>query len=321
MKLTLGAMKSVTLGKSSLVSSRLAFGCWRIAGTWDAAAVTAEGLAQGREAVLAAYEAGYTLFDHADIYCDGVAETTFGQVLKKVPGMRDRIVIATKCGIRKSGEPNAKAPFRYDFSAGHIVRSCEESLQRLGVGVIDVYQLHRPDYLMDPGEVAGAFTQLKQQGKVREFGVSNFRPSQVTALQKACPMPLIVNQVEISLANRTCLEDGTLDQCLSENITPVAWSPLAGGLLADGARALLPSQEGYRTKPIVAELDLIAKERGATRTAVALAWLLKHPAKIIPILGSTQPQNIKEAARADSLDLTREEWYRLLEAARGERVP
>jgi predicted oxidoreductase len=314
-------MKSVALGKSSLVSSRLAFGCWRIAGTWDPTAVTTDGLARGREAVLAAYDAGYTLFDHADIYCDGIAETTFGQVLKKVPGMRERIVIATKCGIRMAGEPNAKAPFRYDFSAEHIIRSCEQSLKRLGVDVIDLYQLHRPDYLMDPPEIAGAFAKLKQQGKVREFGVSNFRPSQLTALQKACPMPLIANQVEISLANRACLEDGTLDQCLAENITPMAWSPLAGGLLADGAKALLPFQEAYRTKPIVAELDHIAKGRGTTRTAVAVAWLLKHPAKIIPIVGSTQPQNIKQAARADSLDLTREEWYRLLEAARGERLP
>jgi predicted oxidoreductase len=314
-------MKSVALGKSSLVSSRLAFGCWRIAGTWDPTAVTAEDLARGREAVLAAYDAGYTLFDHADIYCHGVAETSFGQVLKKVAGMRERILIATKCGIRTASEPNAKAPFRYDFSAEHILRSCEQSLKRLGVEVIDLYQLHRPDYLMDAQEVASAFAQLQQHGKVREFGVSNFRPSQVTALQKACPMPLMVNQVEISLANRACFEDGTLDQCLAENITPMAWSPLAGGLLADGPRALLPSQEGYRTKPIVAELDVIAKERGATRTTVALAWLLKHPAKIIPIVGSTQPRNIKDAARADSLDLTREEWYRLLEAARGERLP
>lgn len=314
-------MKTAPLGKSSLVSSRLAFGCWRVAGTWDPTAVTADAMDRGRQAVIAAYDTGYTLFDHADIYCEGVAERIFGQVLKKVPGMRERIVIATKCAIRKSGEPNAKAPFRYDFSAEHIIHSCEQSLRRLGIEVIDLYQLHRPDYLMDPAEVAGAFARLKSEGKVREFGVSNFRPSQLAALQKACPMPLIVNQVEISLANRTCFEDGTLDQCLTEKITPLAWSPLAGGLLADGARALLPWQEAYRIKPIVAELDVIAKERGATRTIIALAWLLKHPAKIIPIIGSSQPANIKDAARADSLDLTREEWYRLLEAARGERVP
>lgn len=276
---------------------------------------------RGREAVLAAYDAGYTLFDHADIYCDGVAETIFGQTLKKVPGMRERIVIATKSGIRKAGEPNANAPFRYDFSAGHIISSCERSLQRLGVEYVDLYQLHRPDYLMIPEEVAGAFTKLKQQGKVREFGVSNFRPSQLTALQQACPMQLIVNQVEISLANRSAFEDGTLDQCLSEKVTPLAWSPLAGGLLADGAKALLPSQESYRTKRITSELDAIAKERQTTRTVVALAWLLRHPANIVPIIGSTQPENIRQAARADALELSREEWYRLLEAGRGERVP
>src|SRR3954464_3371806 len=181
-------MKKVQIADSSLQCSRLAYGCWRIAGTWDPSAVTRESEAKGRAAVLAAYEAGYTLFDHADIYCDGVAESIFGKVLKEAPAMRERIVIASKCGIRKSGEPDAKAPFRYDFSAEHIIRSCEESLKRLGVSTVDICQLHRPDFLMQPEEVAGAFTKLKSAGKVREFGVSNFRPSQVTALQKACPM-------------------------------------------------------------------------------------------------------------------------------------
>src|SRR5688572_21634893 len=143
-------MKTVPLGQSSLVSSRLAFGCWRIAGTWDSCAVTPDAMKRGREAVFAAYEAGYTLFDHADIYCDGVAETIFGQVLKESSSMRDRIVIASKCGIRKAGELHPKSPFRYDFSADYIVSSCEGSLKRLGVDVIDLYQLHRPDYLMHP---------------------------------------------------------------------------------------------------------------------------------------------------------------------------
>jgi predicted oxidoreductase len=314
-------MKKVPLGKSPLLASRLAYGCWRIAGTWDPAAVTSDAIDQGRVAVMAAYDAGYTLFDHADIYCDGVAESIFGQVLKRVPGMRAQILVSTKCGIRKAGEPSPSAPFRYDFSADHILRSCDASLGRLGIECIDLYQLHRPDYLMHPDEVASAFAKLQQQGKVQYFGVSNFRPSQLAALQKACPMPLVVNQVEISLANRTCFEDGTLDQCLAEKITPLAWSPLAGGLLADGARALLPFQQGYRTKPIVAALDAIAAERRTSRTAVALAWLLKHPAQMIPIVGSTQPHNIKEAVKGDAIDLTREEWYQLLEAARGERLP
>ena len=196
-------MKTVQLGNSSLRVSRLAYGCWRIAGTWDKSAVTPEAEAHGVQAAIAAYEAGYTLFDHADIYCDGVAERVFGHVLKQVAGMRDRVVIGTKCGIRKECDPNPDSPFRYEFTAAHIISSCEQSLTRLGVDVIDVYQLHRPDYLMNPSEVAGAFEKLKKAGKVREFGVSNFRPSQVTALQRACPMPLIVNQVEISLDRKS----------------------------------------------------------------------------------------------------------------------
>lgn len=314
-------MKTITLGTSSLKSSRLAYGCWRIAGTWEPAEVTRQSAAQGRKAVVAAYEAGYTLFDHADIYCGGVAESLFGQVLKEVPGMRERILIATKCGIRFAGDPQIDAPFRYDFSKKHILASCDGSLKRLGIETIDLYQLHRPDYLMDPTEVAEAFSQLKKAGKVLEFGVSNFRPSQLAALQKACPMRLVVNQVEISLVNRVCFEDGTLDQCLAENITPLAWSPLAAGKLGDGAKALLPSQKAYRVTALNKALDAVAKVYGASRSAVALAWLLKHPSGIVPIIGSANPKNIREAAQAVDLELFREDWYRLLQVARGERLP
>ena len=314
-------MRIVQFGQSSLKTSRLAYGCWRLAGTWDSSSVTPKDRAQGVRALLTAFDAGFTLFDHADIYCDGISEEIFGEALHQNAGMRERIVIATKCGIRKQGEPKPQSPFRYEFSADHILWSCEQSLRRLGIETLDLYQLHRPDYLMDPAEVAAAFATLKQAGKVREFGVSNFRPSQLTALQKACPMPLIVHQVEISLANLSAFHDGTLDQCLAEKVTPLAWSPLAGGQLADGAKQLLPSQESYRTKPIVSMLDQIARERGASRTAVALAWLLKHPANIIPIVGSVSETNIRNATQADLLELTRDEWYRLLEAARGERLP
>ena len=314
-------MKIVQLGRSSLTSSRLAYGCWRLAGSWDPSEVTAKSEAAGVRAVQAAYDAGYTMFDLADIYCDGVAESLFGQALKEISGMRARVLVATKCGIRKPGDPKPDSPYRYDFSAEHIVQSCEQSMKRLGVEMVDVYQLHRPDYLMDPGEVAAAFGLLKQAGKVREFGVSNFSPSQLTVLQKACPMPLIVNQVEISLANLGAFSDGTLDQCLAEKITPMAWSPLAGGQLGDGGKQLLPSQMGYRTKPVVAALDRLARERGASRTAIALAWLLKHPSRIIPIVGSINPASICEAVRADELELSREEWYSLLAEARRERLP
>ena len=312
-------MKSFPL--ASLNVSRLAYGCWRIAGTWDPTKVTPARQAAGRAAILAAHDAGFTFFDQADIYCHGETEKILGQVLKETPALRKRLVIATKCGIRMAGEPSANSPYRYDFSSDYITRSCEQSLKRLGIETIDLYQLHRPDFLMDPTEIAGAFNKLWQSGKVREFGVSNFRPEQVTALQSACPMKLAVNQVEISLANVSRFEDGTLDQCLAQSIIPMAWSPLAGGQLGDGAKKILPSQKGYKTRPIKAALDRVAKARGVTRVEVAIAWLLRHPANIVPIIGSAEPENIRRAARAAELCLSREEWYQLFEAARGERLP
>ena len=228
----------------------MAYGCWRVAGTWNPAEVTDASRAAGRRAIIAAYEAGYTLFDNADIYCHGESERILGEVLKQVSGMRDRVVVLTKGGIRPAGDPQPDSPGRYDFSASHLINACEQSLQRLGIETIDIYMLHRPDLLAEPEEVAQAFTQLKAAGKVRCFGVSNFRPTLVTALQAACPMPLVAHQVEISLAKLDAFTDGTLDQCLIERITPMAWSPLAGGLIGDGANRLLPSQEGYRPEAI-----------------------------------------------------------------------
>ncbi len=314
-------MDTIQLGQGPLKASRLAYGCWRIGGSWDPADVTDAGVAAGKKAVIAAFESGVTLFDHADIYCGGRAEEIFGQVLKEVSGMREKIVLATKCGIRFPDDPFPGAPYRYDFSGEHIQRSCEASLKRLGVDHVDLYQLHRPDYLGDPHEVAGAFAVLLDAGKARHFGVSNCRPSYLTALLKACPFPLLVNQVEISLAHRNALDDGTLDQCLTERITPMAWSPLGGGQLADGAKRVLPSQEGYGSDRLFRVVDALAATHGTSRSNIALAWLLKHPAKIVPIIGSTNPARIREAAASIEVKLSREEWYELLVAARGERLP
>ena len=314
-------MHTVKLGVSSLSSSRIAYGCWRSAGTSNPAEVTSESEAAGRRAIIAAYEAGYTLFDNADIYCRGVCEEILGRALCEVSGMRERVLIATKCGIRFAGDPRPEAPKRYDFSGEFIVQACEGSLKRLGVETIDLYMLHRPDFLADPHEVAGAFLQLFDAGKVRFFGVSNFRASLVSALQAACPLPLIVNQVEISLAKLDCLADGTLDQCLEKNITPLAWSPLAGGFLASGAILRLPTEPQRHVRSILNLLDEIAEKRGVNRTVVALAWLLKHPSRIVPIVGSNNPEHIRDAAQAADVELTREEWYQLLIAARGEQLP
>jgi predicted oxidoreductase len=314
-------MQTIPLGVSSLTCSRLAYGCWRVAGSWNPAEVTSQSRAAGRKAIITAFECGYTLFDNADIYCGGEAERVLGEVLKEVSDMRARVVVATKGGIRFAGDPRADSPARYDFSAQHVVTACEASLKRLGIETIDLYMLHRPDFLADPEEVARAFSQLRSAGKVRYFGVSNFRPTLLTALQTACPMPLVAHQVEISLARLDALTDGTLDQCLIERITPMAWSPLGGGLIGDGAKDLLPSQKGYRPDRFLPTVDEIARSRGAGRVEVALAWLLLHPAKIQPIVGSITPERIRQAVKAGELGLTREEWYRLLVAARGEPLP
>src|SRR5437868_1980131 len=220
-------MQTIQLGSSPLQASRLAYGCWRVAGTWEAEKVTVEGRAAGRNAIAAAYESGYTIFDTANIYCGGETEKILGGVLREIPGMRDRVVVVSKCGIRPARDPDPKAPARYDFSSAHILAACDASLKRLGMETIDVYLLHRPDFLCDPAEVAQAFSKLQAAGKVRYFGVSNFRPTLVSALQAACPMRLITHQIEVSLANLTAFTDGTLDQCHTEKMTPLAWSPLA----------------------------------------------------------------------------------------------
>lgn len=304
-------MQTLRIGQSDLTTPRLSYGCMRIVGTWTPADITPERAEMARKALLAAYEAGYTLFDHADIYCRGECEAHHGMLLKDSPELRRQTTIATKCGIRPQGTPNPEAPGRYDFSKEWILSSCEGSLKRLGVECIDIYQLHRPDVLMNPVEVAEAFSQLHIQGKVKWFGVSNFLPSHVAVLQQALPFPLVVNQVEVSLKRLACFVDGTLDQCIAENIMPLSWSPLGGGSLGTGAE---PSE-------LITAVDKVASNHGVSRSVVALSWLLKHPSKIVPIVGSVKPENIKDAVKADSLELTREEWYDLYIAARGERMP
>jgi len=314
-------METISLGVSSLSCSRLAYGCWRVAGTWNPAEVTDTSRAAGRSAIIAAYEAGYTLFDNADIYCGGEAERILGQVLKEVSGMRENVLILTKGGIRPGGDPTPDVPPRYDFSGDYLVHACEQSLKRLGIETIDIYLLHRPDYLANPEEIASAFSKLRSAGKVRYFGVSNFRPTLVTALQAACPMPLIVHQVEISLACLSAFTDGTLDQCLIEKITPMAWSPLAAGLIGEGASRLLPAQKAYKPEKFLAAIDAVAAAHGVPRVEVAISWLLNHPTGIQPIIGSVRPERIRQAVQSVNLRLSREEWYKLLIAARGEPLP
>jgi predicted oxidoreductase len=313
-------MQTQVLGTSSLRASRLAYGCWRIADARNASETKPEIWMAGKRAVAAAYEAGYTFFDNADIYGGGDAERIFGEALRDISGMRERISIVTKAGVRRPDDPPG-SPHHYNLSGEYIIRSCESSLKRIGIETIDLFLLHRADWLIDPADVASAFSNLKQSGKARFFGVSNFRPSLVSALQAACPMPLVANQIEISLGKLDAFEDGALDQCLEKKITPMAWSPLGAGQFADGAWRLMKSQEDYRTGGVLPLLDEFAKQHDVTRAAIALAWLLKHPAGVMPIVGSTNPQRICDASRATEITLSREEWYRLLNAARGVTLP
>ncbi len=314
-------MQTRTLGGSSLVSSALAYGCWRIAGHGESHEFTTERLEHARRSIFAAYEHGYSLFDHADIYAHGLGEELFGHILKEVGGMRSQILITSKCGIVHAGAPDSHSPYRYDSSASHIIASCEASLKRLGIETIDLYMIHRPDFLGDPMEVARAVSQLRDQGKIREFGVSNFHCSQLSVLRKALSFPVVVNQIEVSLMHLTPFKDGTLDQCMLEEITPMAWSPLGGGKLA-GQESISLNTSGHAHRGRIRDTaDHIARAHGVSRSAVLLAWLLMHPSKMVPIIGSTQPEHIKQAAGAAELTLSREEWYQLMEASHGQHLP
>ena len=295
----------------------------RIAGGWDRDKVDAVAIEKGIRALEAAVDAGYNFIDHADIYGDTMSEAIHGLALDRHPDWRDKLIVATKCGIRFQDEPPG-TPHRYDFSGEHIRWSIDQSLQRLKLERIDLYQLHRPDWLADPEDIASALIDIHKAGKVRYFGVSNFRPSLVSAVQSALPFPLVSNQVQIHFLRLDTFEDGTLDQCLEKKMTPLAWSPLAGGRIGAALEdtRLLPENEKdvaavARLKPLLKD---VAQGYGTTPLAVALAWLMRHPSKIVPILGSIRPEAIKEATKADGIELDRDNWYRILRAARGKKL-
>jgi len=305
-------MRTIFLGNSDLESSRLVYGCMRISGH-----NSPEDRSKGKAAIRAAIEAGYTHFDHADIYGDGNCETLFSEVLAESPGLRDELLITSKCGIRLPNQPQDGYPKRYDFSGDYISGSVEGSLQRLGVDHLDLLLLHRPDFLFDPDEVAETFRVLERTGKVRHFGVSNFRPSQLSLLQKSCDKPLLVNQVEINIDYMDTMLDGTLDQCRELGVTPMAWCPLGGVAYPAWGNTLSEKQSSRIQK----ELALQAENYNSRPWIVILAWLLRHPAGIAPIVGSTQPSRIEAALQALDIEYSREDWYRLLEARNGQEVP
>jgi len=289
---------------NAIEPSRLAYGCMR----------TAEDPERGKLAVHAAIDAGYTLFDHADIYGGGRCEEIFGDVLRESPGLRDRILIQGKCGIRLAGDD---APQRYDFSRQYLTGSVDAILARLGIEQLDYLLLHRPDYLMDAHDVAATFSKLKTAGKVARFGVSNFSISQFDLLQSAVDEPLVANQVEINLHNIDALHNGVLDQCQRLGVTPQAWCPLAVVAYTAWGNTFSDADAERIRKELERQAEFYDREPWI----IALAWLLKHPAGISPIIGSTTPERIAAATTALSIDYSHEDWYRLLEARNGQRLP
>lgn len=286
------------LGKSGLSVSPIAWGMWRLAGD-DVAAV--------RRLIDAALGAGITLFDTADIYgCDtpagfGSAEALFGRALAEDRTLRDRMVIATKGGIRP-GIP-------YNSGADYLARALDDSLRRMGVDRVDLYQIHRRDFLTHPQEVAGALAAMVESGKVRAVGVSNYSPAEVEALQHFLQMPIVSTQPEFSPLRAAPLFDGTLDQAMKLDMAVLAWSPLGGGRLADA------------THPAAKLLAEHGERFGVDGTVAALAWAMAHPAGIIPIVGSQHPDRIAATAGAFQVEWTRAQWYAVLEAGTGEKLP
>jgi len=315
-------MRTQTYPGTSLVASRLAFGCMRF--PTDRSAVI--------KAVRTALDQGINFFDHADVYQAGRCEEAFSVMWSEVPGLRDQIILQSKCGIRR-GEPTPQSPTRYDFSYEHIIEAVHGSLKRLQTDHLDILLLHRPDPLVEPEEVARAFNELHAAGKIRYFGLSNHTGSQIDLLKTAVAQPLIANQLEISVWHPTLLNsgvifnqdlplhpvrgEGTLEYCRTHKITVQAWGPLAAGRLT--GKPL--DQADERTVKAAAVVQEMARARGVSPDAILLAWLLKHPAKIQPIIGSMNPQRIKESCQADSIELTREEWYTLFGAGRGSPMP
>lgn len=311
-------------------TSRIALGCMHFGGSWDAAPVTAGSRRAALDALATALELGWNLFDHADIYCRGKSEQLFPSLLKELGVDRESIFIQTKCGIRFPDENGA--PHRFDFGEEYIVSSVDEALERLQTDYIDCLLLHRPDLLLEPEEVLVAFDRLKQAGKVRQFGVSNFTPPLLRLLRAAGFTP-VANQIEFNLLKTSLLDcsvvsdhgkpmaghpaDGTLEYHREHGIVTQAWAPLAYGYPAGRA----PDWDAERVNGLAAEVIAMAEAYGAAPNAIVIAWVLRHPAMIQPIVGTRDPQRLRDCAAALDIQLSHADWYKLYLAGRGRKLP
>jgi predicted oxidoreductase len=293
-----------TLGASGIQISPIAWGMWRLA-------EDRRNSAEAAALVHAALDAGITLLDTADIYGFdgnsgfGDAEALLGEVLAAEPGLRGRMVLASKGGIMP--------PLPYDQSTGYLTAALDASLRRLQTDMIDLYQIHRPDILAHPQEVARVLDDALSAGKIRSIGVSNFTQAQTAALNHFLDHKLVTTQPEISPLRIDCFENGELDQAMMLGLTPLAWSPLGGGRLV--------KPDSTRDQAVAAELDRISQEQGVSRSVAAYGWLMAHPAGIVPIIGSQQAERIAEGTTALGMRWSRQDWYAVLVAARGVHLP
>ena len=305
-------MKTITLNNTNLSIPEIGMGCMRIVELENADAV--------KSWVDTALEHGINFFDHADIYGKGRCEELFGQVL--TPSLREKIILQSKCSIRPG--------IAFDFSKEHILNSVDGILKRLNTEYLDILLLHRPDALMEPEEVADAFRILKESGKVRHFGVSNQTPMQMELLSKYCDEPLLINQLQLSIAHCPMInsginanmyndsginrDGGVLEYCRLKDITIQAWSPFQYGMFEG---IFLGNEKFAELNKVI---DDLAEKYNVTNSAIAVAWILRHPAGIQTIVGTTNKDRIAQISKASEIRLTREEWYALYMAA-GNKLP
>lgn len=279
--------------------SRLVVGAWR----W-----TNESSTQVEKLIHAALENGITTFDHADVYGNYCCEENFGEILRKNATLRDSLQLVTKFGIKLLSDKRPAHQIKhYDTSAEHMVWSVENSLKALNTDRIDVLLVHRPDPLLNPTEVAEAFSTLIQQGKILYAGVSNFTPTQFEMLQSYLPFPLVTNQIELSLFRHEPFFNGDTDILMKHRVKPMAWSPLGGGKF-------------FEEEKVKGLLERLSREYNITAMQLLLAWVLKHASGALPILGTTKPERIKESAAALNVALDRQHWFELLKAVSGKDV-
>ncbi len=292
--------------KNSIPINSPIAGCMRW-GKWGANYTTTEYRAMIEQCL----EMDINCFDHADIYGDYTTEEEFGDALKEDKTIRSKIKIITKCGIQMVTENKPSHSIKsYNTSKKHILQSVDQSLKNFGTDYLDVMLIHRPDPLMNPYEVAEAIQQLQQQGKVLEFGVSNFLPHHINMLKQF--VSISYNQIEVSIICLPPFYNGILDNCLENKIIPMAWAPLGGGLLTDDL------QPNFRS--ITKEATLLSEKYATGANEILLAFLHTHPSNIVTIIGTTKPRRLEQAKKASKLKLSIEDWYSLLKAAKGEDV-